>query len=132
MVERIYAIYDRQAKHILKGNIPFVMMYPNDAVAKREFTEIVEGIPQLRKHPDDYVLGYLGTLDTETGIITPVERNTLTPPLQNVDTVIMSVRDVIQMQFDFQKQQERNAAPSGPAVPAAETLTTEPKKKGRK
>lgn len=106
MVERIYAIYDRQGRHILKGNIPFVMLYPNDAVAVREFTELVLNIPQLRKYPDDYLLACLGTLNTETGLIESYG-NAVTPPLNNVDYIVRTARDVLQLQLDLEYRQEQ-------------------------
>jgi len=89
MWERIYAIYDRQARQIMKGNIPFVMMYQNDAVARREFTEMVQQIPQLQKHLDDYMLICLGKINNETGEVQPHSAF----PAEDLTCLTMTARD---------------------------------------
>lgn len=91
MWERIYAIYDRQARQPLKGNIPFVMMYQNDMVARREFTDMVRQIPQLQKHADDYILIYCGRLNTETLQVEPSSAF----PAEDLTCLTMTARDAL-------------------------------------
>lgn len=95
MWERIYAIYDKQARLILKGgsSIPLVIMYPNDAVARREFVEIVANVPQLQRHLDDYCLIHVGSINIETGEVTPAGTQLGLPPAQDALCLVMNARD---------------------------------------
>lgn len=70
MWERIYAIYDKTAEQIVKGQVAFVMLYGNDAVARRDFTQIVaEKNSPMSKYPDEYALIHLGRMDVESGTV---------------------------------------------------------------
>lgn len=48
--------------------------YPNDAVATRAFGDLVtkDKASMIGLHPEDFALVYLGEIDLETGVISPV------------------------------------------------------------
>jgi len=121
MVERIYAIYDKQAQQILKGQVSFVLMFPNDAVARRTFTEVVmDKSTPMAKYPDDYVLLHTGSINIETGEMMPSSPMGL-PPALDLQCHIMTARDVVQLQLKLEResppQLPSETAPSATASP---------------
>lgn len=66
--KRIYAIFDKVAEQMIG---PMVVL-PNDPAARRMFQDALLGEgSNLATHPADYSLFFLGTVNTDTGAITP-------------------------------------------------------------
>lgn len=79
---RLYAVYDTVAETVLGG----IQMAPTDGVAVRAFSDAIVSDEQLKQHPGDYCLLFLGDLDLHTGTL--VERSGV--PVE--EKVIMSGR----------------------------------------
>jgi len=127
MVERIYAIYDKQAQQILKGQVSFVLMFPNDAVARRTFTEVVmDKSTPMAKYPDDYVLLHTGSINIETGEMVPASPLGL-PPALDLQCHIMTARDVVQLQLQLERESP-STLPSQTAASATPPTTDKERK----
>jgi len=132
MVERIYAIYDKQAQQILKGQVAFVLMFPNDAVARRTFTEVVmDKSTPMAKYPDDYVLLHTGSINIESGEMLPASALGL-PPALDLQCHIMTARDVVQLQLQLQQNESPSTLPSQTAASATPPTTDNKERKIQK
>lgn len=69
MTKGIYAIYDTAAESI----VGTLMMFPNNTAAIRTFGDVASD-PQtmVSRHIQDHQLVKLGTVDDETGRLTPI------------------------------------------------------------
>lgn len=68
MIKRIYAIFDKVAEQMFG---PMVVL-PNDGAARRVFQDALFGEGStMAPHPGDYALYHIGTINLETGVITP-------------------------------------------------------------
>lgn len=66
MIKKIYAVYDKKAQTELG-----LFEQPNDLVAIRDFSQACANKDsQIAKFAEDYELMSLGSIDTETGVIT--------------------------------------------------------------
>lgn len=73
-INRLYVIYDAKAEETM-GN-PF--MYRADAAAIRGFKELMTDPKQFfHRHPEDYSLLYLGTLNCKDGAMPYIEAQTM-------------------------------------------------------
>lgn len=72
MIRFLYAVYDSVACELFGP----VQMLPNDDVARRIFSDAVSGSGSpLTSHPEDYNLYLLGSIDTSTGVVSPVSEH---------------------------------------------------------
>ena len=68
--EEIFSIWDRKAETY---NTPFVMT--NEAVAIRQFKSLINNPDTMPgKYPDDYILFRIGYFDSESGIISKIDK----------------------------------------------------------
>lgn len=68
MIKQIYAIFDEVAQQLFGP----IMVLPNDAVARRTFQDaLFTPGAIMTTHPQDFTLFHLGSLNLETGLITP-------------------------------------------------------------
>lgn len=63
---RIYSTFDRKAR-----SFGALMAFVNDEVARRVFLGIIKGDGEIRNFPGDFDVFHLGTMDTDSGVITP-------------------------------------------------------------
>lgn len=73
MRQGLYCILDTVAAEIYGG----ILRVNNDEVARRAFHENLGMKETPLKNPRDYICIHLGSIDTDTGIITPSERRTI-------------------------------------------------------
>jgi len=76
MIANVYAVFDRVSESVQGG----VHVFPHDAVAVRFFRDVMDAPDtSLAKHPADYDLVCLGSLDSETpALVSLVTRTVLT------------------------------------------------------
>lgn len=69
MIKQIIGIFDSKADDFIE-----IGTVPSNAVAIRQFGEATntKSESQLYKYPEDHQLFHLGSVDTNTGIITPL------------------------------------------------------------
>lgn len=66
MIKKIYAVYDKKAQSELG-----LFEQPNDLVAIRDFSQACSNAESpICKFAEDYELRYLGTIDTDSCVIT--------------------------------------------------------------
>lgn len=74
-VKTIIAIYDKRAEDI----VGILQMHHHEATAVRMFADVaMNETSQIRRHPEDYDLIQLGTLNNDNNRITPEYRVILT------------------------------------------------------
>lgn len=113
-MERIYGIYDKAAEALLNGGggIKWVMIYPNDAVARRDFTAIARQVEPIKEHPQDYDLIRFATIDLNNAAILPEHRMT-----------VMSAIDALRTD---PRQQELPYGESRPPLPSEKAPSATP------
>ncbi len=67
MIKPTYSIRDQKTQEFLH---PITSV--NEETAVREFYNTLEQVPLMRTHPKDFDLYYLGSFDTDSGILNPV------------------------------------------------------------
>lgn len=69
LLKKIYAVFDIVGLEMVGP----LLVFPNDASARRAFQSgLTHQDSSLSLHPEDYSLHFLGTIDTESGVIVPV------------------------------------------------------------
>lgn len=66
MIVKLYSMHDMPARAF-----GAVMAFPNDEVARRGVLQVLRGDGEISKFPGDFSLWCLGSMDTDSGVLTP-------------------------------------------------------------
>lgn len=66
MIKRLYTVYDNVAESATGP----LLVFPNDAAARRAFQDALTGETSLAAHPQDYDLCCVGEFDSVSGQVT--------------------------------------------------------------